>query len=73
MEKKWNPLQTAILTSWKKTRLTHPSYGEIAKELGCSAHTVYKTVQIFKLLNNSDDITRKPKKGQRDNKRKVTA
>ena len=46
-KKVYTPLQTNIIEAWKKTKVVHPSYGGIAKELGCSPDTVYRTVQIY--------------------------
>jgi len=37
--------QKAIIKFWKQTRMVHPTYGEIAKKVGCSKQTVYKIVQ----------------------------
>jgi translation initiation factor 2 alpha subunit (eIF-2alpha) len=47
IKKVFTPLQQAIIDSWKKTVKVHPSYGSIAKQLGCSPDTVYRTVQIY--------------------------
>jgi hypothetical protein len=46
------PLQQAIIDSWKKTKVVHPSYGAIANELGCSVATVFNTVKRYLKLKS---------------------
>ncbi len=39
-----NTLHEKIVKAWKKTRLTHPTYREIAEQVGCSKYTVHAAV-----------------------------
>ncbi len=47
----YTSLQQTIIEKWEKTYIGHPSYGSIAKELGCSPDTVYRTIQKYLQLN----------------------
>ncbi len=59
-------LQKDIIKRWTKTMVVHPSYGSIAKEIGCAPDTVFRTIKKYLSLKNSDaNITRKPQKRQR--------
>lgn len=42
-------LQRQIIQAWKKTKVIHPSYTEIAKKVGCNRQTVFKIVGRYKL------------------------
>lgn len=55
MEKEYTELQKKIIKAWKNTIVVHPSYGKIAKDLGCSPDTVYRTVQIHLKLSEKKD------------------
>ncbi len=41
------PLQKRILKEWQKTKVVHPSMRQIAKKIGCSNQTVWKTVEKY--------------------------
>ncbi len=43
-------LQNNIIKRWKQTKVVHPSYGEVAKAIGCSADTVFRTVKKYQEL-----------------------
>lgn len=48
--KDFTDLQEKIIENWKQTKVVHPSYGSIAKELRCSVATVFRTVKKFQQL-----------------------
>jgi hypothetical protein len=54
-KKVYTSLQTNIIEAWKKTKVVHPSYGSIAKDLGCSPDSVYRTVQIYLQLKGKKE------------------
>ena len=58
-------LQKKIINRWEKMEVVHSSYGKIAKELGCSADTVYRTVQKFLQLSNTNANSNKRKTTKR--------
>lgn len=51
---KLTPLQVKILNNWNKTKVVHPSYGEVAEKTGCSVDTVFRTVKKYGKLTNSN-------------------
>lgn len=41
-----------ILRLWKQTIVVHPSYGSIAKKIGCNKSYVFKVVKKYKEKTN---------------------
>lgn len=39
--------QKEIIKEWEKTKVVHPTYGEIARKVGTGKSYVYKTVQEY--------------------------
>ncbi len=52
-KQKLTSLQVKILNSWNKTKVVHPSYGEVAEKIGCSVDTVFRTVKKYGNLNSN--------------------
>lgn len=36
-----------IIAEWKKTKVVHPSYGEIAKRVGLTKQYVWRVIQDY--------------------------
>lgn len=45
------PLKAQIIKEWEKVEQKHPSYGEVAKIVGCDKTYVWKIIKAYKAQN----------------------